>query len=384
MNFEQLAETYKVSNIAGRYITLEDIQPLLRQWNTDNQLHTVGQSVRNQPIYTYTIGHGSTRVLMWSQMHGNESTTTKAVFDFLNFMHGGSETAAQWLSHFTFMILPMLNPDGAKAYTRENANGVDLNRDAQDLSQPESKILRSCFEKFNPHYCFNLHDQRTIYAVGDTDKPATISFLAPAYNAARDINTVRLSAIQIILAMNEVLQKHIPNQVGRFDDAFNLNCVGDTFQSLHVPTILFEAGHFQNDYQREVTRKLIFMALISGLDIIYDNVVVDNKTSDYLKIPQNKAVFFDIVYKNVKINYDGIEKNTNFAVHFKEELIDDQLCFNGYFAAVGNLDGFFGHLEIDTKGALYSDEGENIPKLDAKADFWLDKIIEIVNGREKS
>jgi murein tripeptide amidase MpaA len=36
----------------------------------------------------------------------------------------------------------MLNPDGAKTYTRENANKVDLNRDSQDLTQPESKILR--------------------------------------------------------------------------------------------------------------------------------------------------------------------------------------------------------------------------------------------------
>ncbi len=384
MNFEQLAETYKVSNLSGRYITLESIAPLLQQWNDESQLQVAGQSVLHQPIYTYTIGHGSTRVLMWSQMHGNESTTTKAVFDVLNFLHSDSEVAQHWLAHFKFMILPMLNPDGAKAYTRENANGVDLNRDAQDLSQPESKILRSCFEKFNPHYCFNLHDQRTIYAVGDTDKPATVSFLAPAYNASRDSNAVRQSAIQVIVAMNEVLQKQIPNQVGRFDDAFNLNCVGDTFQSLHVPTILFEAGHFQNDYQREVTRKFIFMALISGLAFIYENVVVDNKTDVYLKIPQNKAVFFDIVYKNVKINYDGIEKNTNFAVHFKEEFINNQLCFNGYFAAIGNLDGVFGHLEVDAKGAVYSDEIENIPKLDAKADFWLDKIIEIVNGQLKS
>ena len=43
----------------------------------------------------------------------------------------------------TLYIIPILNPDGAKAYTRLNANEVDLNRDAQDLSQPESKVLRA-------------------------------------------------------------------------------------------------------------------------------------------------------------------------------------------------------------------------------------------------
>ncbi|WP_309642299.1 M14 family metallopeptidase [Flavobacterium sp.] len=384
MNFESIAQTNKVPSLSGRYITLESIEPLLSQWNTDHHLKIVGQSVLHQSIYAYTIGHGSTRVLMWSQMHGNESTTTKAVFDFLNFLHSDSDTATQWLSHFTFMMLPMLNPDGAKAYTRENANGIDLNRDAQDLSQPESKILRACFDKFEPHYCFNLHDQRTIYAVGNTNKPATVSFLAPAFNVAREINAVREKAIGVIVAMNDALQQYIPNQVGRFDDAFNLNCVGDTFQSLNVPTILFEAGHFQNDYEREVTRKFIFIALISGLQHIYENVVVDNKTDNYLNIPQNKAVFFDIVYKNVNINYDGIEKNTNFAVHYKEELIDNRLCFNGYFAQIGNLEDAFGHFEFDAKGAVYSDESDNIPKLDAKANFCLDKITKIVNGRINS
>jgi hypothetical protein len=32
-----------------------------------------------------------------------------------------------------------------------------------------------------------------------------------------------------------------------------------------VPTLLFEAGHFEGDYQREITRKYIFIALISSL-----------------------------------------------------------------------------------------------------------------------
>ena len=85
---------------------------------------------------------------MWSQMHGNESTTTKALFDFINFLHSNTKESSVILDHFTFCMLPMLNPDGAKLYTRENANGIDLNRDAQNLSQPESIALRKTFEVF--------------------------------------------------------------------------------------------------------------------------------------------------------------------------------------------------------------------------------------------
>ena len=380
MNIQEISEQYKLDGVSGRYVTLEDIEPILKQWNTIQQLKVEGNSLLQKPIYSYTIGSGKTKILLWSQMHGNESTTTKALLDLLLFLNSGTKQALVFLSHFTLLCFPILNPDGALAYTRENANGIDLNRDAQNLSQPESQILRKAFDRFSPHYCFNLHDQRTIFGAGNTGKPATVSFLAPAYNQECEYNATRLKAVDVIVAMNHTLQQIIPNQVGRFDDAFNLNCVGDTFQSICAPTILFEAGHFANDYKREETRKFIFLALVSGLQHIYENVIVNNKIEDYLRIPQNKAVFYDIVYKNVKINYDGIIKSANFAIQFKEELIDNQVSFIAYFSEIGSLEAYFGHFEYDAKDAYYSDEEDDIPKLNEKADFYLDKNIKIVNG----
>lgn len=381
MNYDNLFSQNLESNLKGRYITLNDIEPLLLKFNSDSQVNIIGESVLGKPIYSYELGSGKTKVLLWSQMHGNESTTTKALFDFLNLLNGSSELAKDLLNEFTFCCLPMLNPDGAILYTRENANKIDLNRDAQNLTQPESKLLRSTFERFNPHYCYNLHDQRTIYGVeSDTIKPATVSFLAPAYNENRDINEVRTKAIQVIVAMNKILQEFIPNQVGRFDDSFNLNCVGDTFQFLNVPTILIEAGHFQGDYNREFTRKFVFIALVEGLKKIHENDIVVNKIEDYLNIPHNKICFYDFIYKNIKINYDNNKIITNFALQFKEEIIDNQLVFIAYTAEVGDLKGFSGHIELDVEEALYEDLEINIPKIDQKAEFSLGKSIKFVNG----
>jgi hypothetical protein len=275
----------------------------------------------------------------------------------------------------------MLNPDGAEAYTRENINGIDLNRDAQNLSQPESVVLRKIFEDFKPNYCYNLHDQRTIFGAGDTGNPATVSFLAPAYNENRDVNEIRTKAMNVIMAMNKKLQQFIPNQVGRFDDSFNLNCVGDTFQYLKVPTVLFEAGHYPNDYQREDTRKYIFMALISGIQYLHENVIVINEIDDYLKIPQNKVVFYDFVYKNVKINYDGKEKIINFAAQFKEVLNKDKVEFEARIAQIEDLENYYGHTIIDAKSETYHDDINNFPKVELKADFCLGKDIKIVNGK---
>jgi len=380
MDLEQLFNQNKEQSLQGRYITLEDIEPLLKKITANNQLEIIGKSVLDNPIYKYQIGTGKTKILLWSQMHGNEGTTTKALFDFLNVLNDNSELANKLLHSFTFCFIPMLNPDGAKLYTRENANKVDLNRDSQNLSQPESMVLRATFESFKPDFCFNLHDQRTIFGVSNTGKPATVSFLAPAYNDAREINESRLKAINLIAGINDVLQQYIPGQIGRFDDSFNINCIGDTFQFMGVPTVLFEAGHFPNDYLREETRKYIFMALILSFLILSENDIVINKFDKYLSIPQNNVIFYDFMYKNIKINYDGIEIITNFAAQYKEELVENQICFNAYVVNIGELDDYFGHFEYNAEGALYSDNENNIPKLNQKADFYLNNSLKIVNG----
>ncbi|MDG2432562.1 M14 metallopeptidase family protein [Flavobacterium sp.] len=380
MNFEALFTDNKDQSISGRYVTLDSIEPILKRLNTNNQLSVIGESVLGKPIYKYLIGTGNIKILLWSQMHGNESTTTKALFDFLNLLHSKSDLATKLLDRFSFCCIPMLNPDGSELYTRENASKVDLNRDSQDLTQPESRVLQAEYNSFNPDYCYNLHDQRTIFGVSDTGKTATLSFLAPSYNAAREVNASRLKAINVIVAINEVLQELIPGQIGRFDDSFNINCIGDTFQYLGTPTILFEAGHFQDDYQREQTRKYAFVALISSFLAIYENDIVVNRIDEYLNIPQNNAVFYDFIYKKVRINYDGIEKITNFALQYKEELIENMITFNAYFVEIGDLEGYYGHYVYDANEALYSDDEDGFPKLGKKANFYLNKSIKIVNG----
>ncbi|WP_298117268.1 M14 metallopeptidase family protein [Flavobacterium sp.] len=379
MDYIELHKQYKANSLFGRYITLTDIEPLLSKLQTE----VIGASVLGKPIYKYEIGTGKIRVFMWSQMHGNESTTTKALFDFFNLIHSQEAIGTKLLQEFTFCFLPMVNPDGAELYTRENANKVDLNRDSVDLSQPESQLLRKTFEHFKPDFCYNLHDQRTIFGAGNEGNVATVSFLAPAFNETRDVNDVRTKAMNVIVAMNDELQKHIPNQVGRFDDGFNINCIGDRFTSLNVPTILFEAGHYQDDYYREYTRKMIFISLISGLKYIYENDIVNNDIAKYLSIPQNNIVFYDFLYKNIKINYDGKEIITNFAAQYKEELIDGKIQLNAYIVEIGELKGKFGHYLYNAHKMRYTDDEQNIPKLNQKANFYLGNDIKFVNGLKK-
>ncbi len=379
MNDEQLHQDYKAQYLHGRYLTLSHLADFFLELPS-NSMRILGHSVQNQPIYALQLGTGKTKVYMWSQMHGNESTTTKALVDFVRFLQGESALAKELLAQFTFLLLPLVNPDGASVYTRENANGVDLNRDANLRTQPESQLLRTAFDAFKPHFCFNLHDQRSIFGAGTTGNPATVSFLAPSYNAEREFNDTRLQAVAVINAMNAELQQYIPNQVGRFDDGFNFNCIGDTFQLLGVPTILFEAGHFPQDYQREITRKYIFIALLSGLQSIYENDIVRNNIENYMNIPHNIPNFYDFVYKKIKINCDTSKIISNFAAQYKEVLEDNQIQFKAYISKVGQLDAYFGHITYDCQEQEFFAKGKSIPIEGEEATFSLQDQIHFENG----
>jgi hypothetical protein len=374
-----LHEKYLEERIQNRYLPPELLNEILKQFHNNFSYSILGESVNKLPIHSFEWGGGPIRILLWSQMHGNESTTTKALVDFMRFLNEASE-ADVLKNTFKLYIVPMLNPDGAKAYTRENAAGVDLNRDFLDLSQPESRALMNYYQNIQPHYCFNLHDQRTIFGVGDTGNPATISFLSPAADLERSMPPHRIKAIQVIVAMNEYLQNFIPNQVGRFDDSYNRNCSGDTFQTLGTPTILFEAGHFPEDYDRNITRKYVFYSFLKALHSIYENDIVNNKIEDYLNIPQNNPCFFDIVYRNVKIDYENSELISNFAVQFSEVFEDQNIRFEGAIVAVGDLDNKIGHVEYDCQGNLFTDGIGHFPIIGQIANFYIGKNNKYVNG----
>ena len=380
MDSLQLATEYLEPKLKGKYIHLDVIFPLLESFKNVFEITEIGKSVQQRSIYQVQIGIGKTKILMWSQMHGNEPTTTKGLFDFFNFLSKDSELAQQIKNKYTLLCIPMLNPDGAFAYTRENANSVDLNRDAYLASQPEMKLLRGLYEEFKPDYCYNLHDQRTIFGTEGFNLPATISFLAPAFNNDRDYNEVRMKAIVIINKMNRVLQKYIPYQIGRFDDSYNVNCTGDYFTTQNTPTILFEAGHFQMDYDRDESRKYVFISLLSSLLDNYENVIVDNELDNYLRIPQNNKRFFDFIYKNVKIIDNSVEKIINFAAQYVEVLENNEIYFKAKISKVSDLEEYFGHTEYDCKSMLFSENGINIPEIGKEANFYLDNLTEFNNG----
>ena len=340
----------------------------------------IGQSFLGQCIYKLSFGKGNTRVLIWSQMHGNESSGTRAMFDVINFLQSDDEVANEILNQITFEFIPMLNPDGANVNTRRNAVGIDPNRDFLAQQSTEIHVLLNQVEKGNYDVLFNLHDQRTIFNVGQTAEPATLSFLAPSYNVEEEVNDVRQKTMGIIQAMNTELQKVIPGKVGRYTSEFYPMSTGDNFTKMGYPCVLFEAGHYPNDYQRNETRKYNALAIISGLYAIATQS--EFAFDEYEKIPQNGQKFLDVVLRNVKVVNGDNSSLVDLGIYYEDIYHSDinQVIEKGIIQEVGDLRKFIGHLEIDAEGALFKSENVSYPNIGQLATFSVGEYT-FENGR---
>ena len=343
---KNIFEEQKESSLFGKWITFENIENLFQKHQAIFEMKQLGFSEQERPIYTLKIGSGAKRILLWSQMHGNESTATRALFDLFNcFSNTTSVELETILKECTLVFIPMLNPDGAQAYTRVNGNNIDLNRDAVDRVAKESKLLRGILEEFNPQFCFNLHDQRTIFGVEGTKNPATISFLAPSEEETRAITDGRKQTMNVIVAMNEMLQNIIPHFVGRYTDEFYPTATGDNFQKLGYNTILIESGHYPEDYQREKSREFTFYSILQGIYHIATSASF-MEYEDYFEIPNNDKIFYDVIHR-----FSNGKKDE--AYQYKDEIIENKLVSKLEKVVENTLKNEIGHNEIVFEANIY-------------------------------
>lgn len=380
-DIQQLDQEYSTFRQEGfdlKWLNFEDLKKYFSL--KSSQKEQIGTSFLGNEIYKLSFGTGEKRLLIWSQMHGNESSGTRAMFDVINFFEQKSELAQTILSQLTIDFIPMLNPDGANVNTRRNAVGIDINRDFLAKQSTEIHILLDQVEKGNYQTLFNLHDQRTIFNVGQTAKPATLSFLAPSYNVEEDVNEVREKTMGIIQSMNTALQQVIPGQVGRYTSEFYPMSTGDNFTKMGYPCVLFEAGHFANDYQRNTTRKYNALAILAGLNALatQDKFPFDN----YLSIPQNGQKYLDILIRNVQLKNEDKFSFVDLGIYFEDEYNEENNTVDqmAKIVEIGDLRKFIGHLEIDAKKQIYKGVQKNYPILNQLATFEIGSI-KFKNGR---
>ncbi len=349
-------EAYKEFTLDKKRFSYYDLIPLFKKIHSSRfEVTSAGTSADGKDIKLIRYGRGPLRVLAWSQMHGDESTATMALFDLINFLSSNdrNNSIRDFLNDkLSIYIVPMLNPDGADQYKRRNAFEIDLNRDALRLQTPEGKILQSLRNSIEPSFGFNLHDQNSRYSVGKTFRSSTISLLAPPFNAERSINNVRSESMKLIVDIYKMLSRYIPGHISRYDDSFEPRAFGDNFMKQGTSIVLIESGGWKNDDEKQFIRKLNYLSLLHSLFSIANSGYAGCDVADYFFIPENDKLIFDLLLKNLRVKYKNNEYLTDIGINRDEiSVLPEGSCYyKAYIEDIGDLSIYYGYEEYDLDG----------------------------------
>nr|WP_299382137.1 M14 family zinc carboxypeptidase [Allomuricauda sp.] len=348
--------TYKEPTLDKRRVKHSQIQPLINVFDTNPkfEVQKVGESIEGRDLKLISVGSGDQNIFLWSQMHGDEPTATLAIFDILNFLDAPEfkSEKEQILSNLKLHFLPMLNPDGAEVYQRRNTLGIDINRDALRLQSPEGRVLKRIRDSLDAKFGFNLHDQSKYYNAELTSKPATISYLATAYNYEKDINEVRANAMKVIVFMNNIIQKYAPGQVGRYSDDFEPRAFGDNIAKWGTSLILIESGGYANDVEKQEIRKLNYTSILSALYTIANGSFKDIPIANYEEIPRNDRKLFDLKIENLTYELLGKDYILDLGINRQEvDLVGhNDFYYKSIIMDQGDLSTYYGYETFDATG----------------------------------
>jgi hypothetical protein len=272
------------------------------------RIDTAGTSAEGRAIRRVSHGEGPVTVLLWSQMHGNESTASMALADLFSFL--GSDPnhplAATIHGALTLHFIPMLNPDGAERFQRRNAQGVDVNRDARALVTPEARALKDVRDDVEPAFAFNLHDQGIGTRVGSTDRGVAIALLSPPAGPSREVNDVRRAAIEVAGVIRQAVNPLVPGHVARYDDTFEPRAFGDLITQWGASTILIETGGWAGDPQKQYLREVNFVGILAALESIATGGHERVPQTVYTSLPMNGRRIADLKLSGATVVIPGL------------------------------------------------------------------------------
>ncbi len=294
-------DRFRVSPIDPSTLRSEDVERTLVGLAESSagrlRVERFAESYQGRPIYLATIGNGPRRVLLWSQMHGDEPTHTAVLLDLLSYLTKCSSEPAvvEILSGATLFALPMLCPDGAAAGTRYNAQHIDVNRDSARLETPEGRALLRAVETLRPEFGFNLHNQNARTAIGIAPKPAAVAVAAPPLDAARTETSQIRAAKQVAVCFVQAARSGAEGMIARYDSEYMPWSFGERIQAMGVVTVLVEAGGWPGPDPAPIV-EVHFDGLVATLRAIADGSYRDADPSLYDRLPRaNELKLFDAV-----------------------------------------------------------------------------------------
>lgn len=260
----------RVSPPSGSYVPealVGDLERLVARSGGLVRIEEKGMSAEGRPILLLAAGSGPEKVLLWSQMHGDEPTATCALVDLLSHLVATRAEPAmrRLLSRLTILAIPMLNPDGAARNDRRNAQGIDINRDALRLQSPEGRFLREVRERHRPFAGFNLHNQSPLVGAGEAGPQVALAVLAVSSSENEPDGPALVRKKGLAAHMARVATAFAPGRVARYETDYTERAFGDSMSRWGTPTVLVETGGWQGPGEEERLVRLNFVVLLSAL-----------------------------------------------------------------------------------------------------------------------
>ncbi|HEY3392480.1 MAG TPA: M14 family zinc carboxypeptidase [Lacipirellulaceae bacterium] len=357
----QSYERFRVSPLDPATIRVGDVEKTLANLASTSagrlRIEQFAESFEGRPISLATLGNGRTRVLMWSQMHGDEPTHTAVVLDLISYLlqTPAEALAKEILAGCTLSIIPLLNPDGAERISRFNAQGIDVNRDARRLATPEGRALRRAVETLKPEFGFNLHNQNARRSVGTPPKPAAVSVLAPSADAAATPTPHMRRAKQLAACFVDAVRPFAEGMISRYDDEFEPRAFGDTIQASGAVTMLVEAGGWP-EADLEPLVRLHFHGMLSTLHAIATGRIADIDPQIYESLPEsNSRDLFDVLIHggHVLDAHHGAAYKADLGIdHSHGSRLAVTSKRDGKIVEIGDLSTTAGKSAVDAAGCL--------------------------------
>ncbi len=136
----------------------------------------IGRSVQGRAIRAYHLGdpRSARKVVVLGSIHGDETAGIRVTEGIRRGLP---------VHEVDLWVVPTINPDGVARGTRQNAHGVDLNRNfpyawghltgsyysgPRPLSEPESRALRRFLDRVRPRFMVSFH--QPLHGVGSDRK----------------------------------------------------------------------------------------------------------------------------------------------------------------------------------------------------------------------
>ena len=133
------------------------------------KIEVIGRTKEKRPLHLVKLGvpapasankarQQPTLMFVCSQ-HGNEPAGRETCLKLLrDLAFTDDKGLIAQLRKTTILFVPSANPDGRAANTRENTDGVDINRDHLNLVTPEARAIASVVKEWKPDVSLDLHE----------------------------------------------------------------------------------------------------------------------------------------------------------------------------------------------------------------------------------